>query len=631
MVSHDKQPTETIHQNKPMNNNHRPGEDLIINKQLDKMFLSRLVHIVITLLIIIHLTTAATLTRIEDSVNIIDQDVVLGYQNDPLIEVKCPIEKMTIPYDKENARVWREKLLDYINITWYKDGLPFERENGNMFTSELDRLKLILYQISSTDEGSYSCIVDYDKVPPDIAGKFQELIGEARQYIQYQEPDPPSPRPEFSQPPPEVHSLNWLWCIPIIIGVIGFNAIFFACRIARSGMLPDKKPSSPSPRSDTTLTDQGSISWGKFSAQLYSPNSHSIATAPLYDQPPSTGTFRPFGTFIDNAYISNPSYGFPNTDNDTTEFSFPRRNLQPVAKIGEGQFGEVWRCLAHSKDATVTIVAVKSLKDHHYGSKSERSELRAEIDIMKAVNKHPNVIKLLNCCIDDSGPILLIMEYAENGTLQNYLRECRADRRRYLDRRDVTSKELIKFTYHIAEGMKYVASQGIVHRDLASRNILVSKDMICKVADFGLARRLDGDCAYVCDSSSPVPVKWMAPETLVEKKFTHESDIFSLAVLMWEIVTLGATPYEQLKSEDVIEKVTAGGRLDKPAHCKDELFALMNQCWSHDPALRPTFEAVALELDRLLQSGDDYIVLEQYPENAYYNIVNTAEKEVVRL
>jgi serine/threonine protein kinase len=179
--------------------------------------------------------------------------------------------------------------------------------------------------------------------------------------------------------------------------------------------------------------------------------------------------------------------------------------------------------------------------------------------------------------------------------------------------------------------MEYVASQGIVHRDLASRNILVSKDKVCKVADFGFARRVDDDCVYVRKSTNPVPVKWMAPEALEGNKFTLKSDVFSLGILMWEIVTLGATPYEQLTSEGVYKMVTAGGRLERPQHCKDEFFSLMAQCWMHDPALRPTFKEVALKLERLLLSENDYIELDQYPEHAYYNIVQTAEKEVVKL
>lgn len=262
---------------------------------------------------------------------------------------------------------------------------------------------------------------------------------------------------------------------------------------------------------------------------------------------------------------------------------------------------------------------------------------------MKSINNHPNVIKIIHYCIDDRLPILLVMEFAEHGKLQTYLRNCRRGKNQKqqsygcLDNFDddntnfppqVTSKDLVKFSYHIAKGMEYVASKGIIHRDLASRNILVSKEKICKVADFGFARRITDDCAYQFTTGHLVPVKWMAPEALAGK-FTSKSDVFSLGILMWEIVTLGATPYEYMTSEEVMQRVKSGGRLERPAHCKDEFYNIMSQCWRQDPNERPTFKQLALQLEKLILSENNYIELDQYPEHAYYNILNTAEKEEI--
>lgn len=340
---------------------------------------------------------------------------------------------------------------------------------------------------------------------------------------------------------------------------------------------------------------------------------------------------------VQDACVINPTYGFLRAELESpTDWTFPRRNLERLDKIGEGQFGEVWRYIKREKDGHDVVVAVKQLKNRTGLRESDRLELIAEIDIMKSINNHPNVIKLLNYCADDFEPLLLIMEYAEHGKLQAYLRGCRASRKAYsfvsgVNYRSITSKELIKFTYHIAKGMEYVASKGIVHRDLASRNILVSKEKICKVADFGFARRVDNDCAYERTTANPVPVKWMAPEALIGNKFTSKSDVYSFGILMWEIVTLGATPYENLSSNEVLKKVTSGERLERPAHCKDEFHAIMAQCWHQDPTLRPTFREIALELERLLLSDNDYIELDQYPEHAYYNIINSEEKEIVTL
>ena len=412
-----------------------------------------------------------------------------------------------------------------------------------------------------------------------------------------------------------------------------------------SNILDKEDPSISSTNSQQS--DEASGSWGKSSCSrgdncrnFYLHTSNTTATTvPMYDHPPSSNaTLRNCRTMVRNSCVINPTYGFLRPENDAADWSFPRRNLERRDKIGEGQFGEVWRYVARQKDGKDDIVAVKQLKHRIGFGCRERLELIAEIEIMKLVNSHPNVIKLLHYCIDEFGPILLIMEYAEHGKLQTYLRNSRATSRQYGSIGDIqgsqpstTSKELIKFTYHIARGMEYVASQGIVHRDLASRNILVSDEMVCKVADFGFARRVNEDCAYERTTTNPVPVKWMAPEALVENKFTSKSDVFSLGILMWEIVTLGATPYEQLSSESVYKKVTTGGRLERPAHCSDEFYNLMSMCWMQDPALRPTFKEVADELEQLLLSDNDYIMLDLYPEHAYYNIINTEEKKILSI
>jgi len=410
--------------------------------------------------------------------------------------------------------------------------------------------------------------------------------------------------------------------------------------MSQSIYISDKETPSISSNSNS---DEASY-WGKLSdesnnsrASYLHTSNLTTTTVPMYDHPPSTGAALNYcGAIVQDACVINPTYGFVRLENESSRWAFPRRDLKRLDKIGEGQFGEVWRYIANQKDGQ-KYVAVKQLKDRAGLGDRERLELIAEIEIMKSVNAHPNVIKLLYYCADGFEPILLVMEYAENGKLQTYLRNCRSYPKAYGCLRDqavsaITSKDLIKFSYHIAKGMEYVASKGIIHRDLASRNILVSKDKICKVADFGFARRIGDDCAYERSTANPVPIKWMAPEALVENKFTSKSDVFSLGILMWEIVTLGATPYEYLNSSEVYRKVTSGGRLEKPAHCRDEFFNIMATCWMHDPAQRPTFKELADQLEKLLMSKFDYIELDQYPEHAYYNILNDEkEKDVMNI
>lgn len=99
---------------------------------------------------------------------------------------------------------------------------------------------------------------------------------------------------------------------------------------------------------------------------------------------------------------------------------------------------------------------------------------------------------------------------------------------------------------------------------------------------------------------------------------------------MWEIVTLGWTPYPGLTATEVIKKVCDGGyRLEKPEHCKREMYNIMYYCWDRDPNQRPSFSELVCLLDNILYSENDYIELDRFPDHAYYNILkpgNSGEK-----
>merc|ERR1712038_1756806 len=151
------------------------------------------------------------------------------------------------------------------------------------------------------------------------------------------------------------------------------------------------------------------------------------------------------------------------------------------------------------------------------------------------------------------GPYLLIMEYVMYGKLLTHLREQRMRQSSFFnfskDGGDVgealTSKDLTKFAYGVAKGMEYLVSKGIIHRDLAARNILVDHNKNTKISDFGLSRNLRdlGGEMYEQKTKGALPIRWMAPESLYFSVFTPKSDVWGFGILMWEIVTLGSTPY----------------------------------------------------------------------------------------
>ncbi|KAI5631937.1 protein tyrosine kinase domain-containing protein [Phthorimaea operculella] len=184
----------------------------------------------------------------------------------------------------------------------------------------------------------------------------------------------------------------------------------------------------------------------------------------------------------------------------------------------------------------------------------------------------------------------------------------------------LTSRDLTVFAYCVARGMDYIASKGIVHRDLAARNVLVDHNKLCKIADFGMSR-CAGNGART--SRGALPVRWMAPEALLYNVYNHQTDVWAYGILLWEIVTLGSTPYAAMSGREVLTAVTEGYRLERPPHCKPQLYRAMHSCWHADPSQRPTFAALKSQLAELLDnepSEGNYVDLDSfYQESSVYS------------
>ncbi|XP_054738114.1 tyrosine kinase receptor Cad96Ca isoform X1 [Anastrepha obliqua] len=336
----------------------------------------------------------------------------------------------------------------------------------------------------------------------------------------------------------------------------------------------------------------------------------------------------------ENSLASNMTYGSAvvgNTAGDgKCRWEFPRHRLKFFNILGEGAFGQVWRCEAIDVDGAegVTTVAVKTLKEN--ATETEKKDLISELEVMKSLEPHINVVRLLGCCTDKD-PIFVIIEFVNRGKLQTYLRNSRAERHygnTHGKSNTLTSGDLTSFMYQVAKGMDYLTSRGIIHRDLAARNILITDDHTCKVADFGFARDVITSKIYERTSEGKLPIRWMAVESLYDNIFSIKSDIWSFGVLMWEIVTLGSTPYPGISAADVMRKVRDGFRLEKPEHCRRELYNIMYYCWASDANERPTFVELVQMLDKLLHTEMDYIELERFPDHNYYNILNLSGEKL---
>ncbi|CAG9560239.1 unnamed protein product [Danaus chrysippus] len=301
------------------------------------------------------------------------------------------------------------------------------------------------------------------------------------------------------------------------------------------------------------------------------------------------------------------------------KWEFPRNKLRLQTLLGQGNFGQVWKAEAddlNGHDGLTRLVAVKTIKES--ASQKEKQELLHEIYIMQKIGTHPNVVTLLACCTEQE-PYLLIMEYVMCGKLLTYLRERRSRPDRFSGSGALTSRDLTVFAYCVARGMDFIASKGIVHRDLAARNVLVDHNKLCKIADFGMSRTAGASGR----ARGALPVRWMAPEALMYNVHTHQADVWSFGILLWEIVTLGSTPYAAMSGREVAAAVSEGYRLERPPHCAPPLYHAMHACWHADPSQRPSFASLKATLAELLQNEPvegNYVDLDSfYQESSVYS------------
>lgn len=344
---------------------------------------------------------------------------------------------------------------------------------------------------------------------------------------------------------------------------------------------------------------------------------------------------------------------------DGNKWEFPRDRLQLGKTLGHGAFGKVVEASAFGIDkfSTCKTVAVKMLKGG--ATSNERKALMSELKILIHIGHHLNVVNLLGACTKPGGPLMMIVEFCKYGNLSNYLRSKREDfvvykspdgkvvsgadcelselmKRRlesvastgssassgfiedksYCDseeeeeesedlyKRVLTLEDLICYSFQVAKGMEFLASRKCIHRDLAARNILLSENNVVKICDFGLARDIYKDPDYVRKGEARLPLKWMAPEAIFDKVYTTQSDVWSFGVLMWEIFSLGASPYPGVQiDEEFCCRLKEGTRMRAPEYSSSEIYQTMLDCWHGEPLKRPSFTELVGRLGDLLQAS----------------------------
>ncbi|CEF70306.1 Tyrosine-protein kinase receptor torso [Strongyloides ratti] len=274
-------------------------------------------------------------------------------------------------------------------------------------------------------------------------------------------------------------------------------------------------------------------------------------------------------------------------------------------------------------------VAIKtSLKPTDVGDKTN---LLYEIKFMKDLGYHPHIVNIIGCITDWKLP-LLVLEYCENEDLLKLLRkQNKYNKKNDSDDREneLTMKDLYSFAWQVADGMVYLSSKNVIHRDIAARNILITKNYVAKIGDFGLCRSTE-EINYTTKGGK-FPIRWMSYEALKYYTFSVKSDVWAYGILLYEIFSFGEVPYKTVQLYDLVDYLGAGNRLTQPEFCIDEVYKIMSDCWNEDPEKRPTFVYLKECMARYLElNSDSYGYIQLLPDfnKIYLEITETMQKPV---
>ncbi|KAF8668292.1 hypothetical protein HU200_052348 [Digitaria exilis] len=251
-------------------------------------------------------------------------------------------------------------------------------------------------------------------------------------------------------------------------------------------------------------------------------------------------------------------------------------------KIASGSSAVLYRGTYNGLD-----VAIKSLKIANHNNPSE-IEFLQEVLILRKV-KHDNILQFYGACTDHPY-YCIVTEYMPGGNLYDFLHK----HNNFLDL--VT---ILKIATSISKGMDYLHQNDIIHRDLKTANILIGHDQVIKIADFGVARHGSPEGQMTAETGT---YRWMAPEIINHKPYDSKADVFSFAIVLWELAT-SKVPYDNMTPLQAALGVRQGLRLDIPGSVHPRLSKLIQQCWHENPDVRPTFAEIIVELEDILHHG----------------------------
>ncbi|XP_066986740.1 insulin-like peptide receptor [Macrobrachium rosenbergii] len=295
--------------------------------------------------------------------------------------------------------------------------------------------------------------------------------------------------------------------------------------------------------------------------------------------------------------------------------------IQFQNQLGSGHFGNVYGGVLSVGDARSSVpIAAKVISNCR-----SKSEILNEAKIMLELDCH-HLVKPYGVAAGPS-EVYLVMDLALQD-LRSYLESLRPRDNSIFS--SLTLEQVCALAIQIADGMAYLAKRGIVHRDLAARNCLLFENLHVKVSDFGMSRVTDNNY-YKIKTTISVPVRWLPPEYFNHKRVTSQSDVWSYGVVVWEILTKGATPYKRVPDQRIWDHISEGNTLESEiaSDTPHSLAVLITSCWNRVENLRPYFPQIV----QTLYSQTSPCFAEEFRTVSFYHTAQGQEykREVDRL
>lgn len=260
------------------------------------------------------------------------------------------------------------------------------------------------------------------------------------------------------------------------------------------------------------------------------------------------------------------------------------RLLKMDKKVASGSCGDLYRGRYLGQDVAIKVLNPERL------SKDLEQEFSQEIMILRKV-KHENVVRFIGACTKPPH-LCIVTEFLSGGSLYDYLHSQEGTLR---------LPTLVKYAIDVSKGMEYLHENKIIHRDLKAANLLMDMNYVVKVADFGVARFLTQSGLMTAETGT---YRWMAPEVINHELYDQKADVFSFAIVLWELLT-AKLPYDSMTPLQAALGVRQGLRPPIPENTPPSVATILRNCWEKDPSKRPSFSEITIKLEEILGEVSD--------------------------